>query len=361
MKSAALLQFAALSTAFVLPNAQVNHLRHVQLCDKHGEIVNDVKHAVHNAALEIEDAFDVITDRLRDDFEHYTEKGRHVLDDTLQYAEDAGGKLHHTVQETYFDSKAWLESAAEATEQKMLPMGGDHGHHGHHGHHGKSNRTVYELIASSNYTTELAKLINEYPDIVKALNGTKANYTVFAPTDRAFKKIPKHAPKPSKEFLEKVLLYHVSPDFYPAGRVLVSKTIPTLLELDTLSDKPQPQRLVTNIGLRGLTVNFFSRVVAVNIVRSRPIPRNLTDKSSLAQTVSSTVSTVSCYLPHPESRSSIYCQENSAHWSLALVRLAFSRNSTPPTIMAEPCSRQTTGPSRNSDHASTLSCSASMA
>ena len=87
---------------------------------------------------------------------------------------------------------------------------------------------------------------------------------VFAPTDKAFEKIPKHAPKPSKEELKKILLYHVSEDFYPAGKVLVTHTVPTLLSIDTLGIGPQ--RLATEISLKGLTVNFYSRIVAIDIV-----------------------------------------------------------------------------------------------
>jgi uncharacterized surface protein with fasciclin (FAS1) repeats len=67
--------------------------------------------------------------------------------------------------------------------------------------------TIYELISKSKYTTKLAKLIDEFPEFVKALNSTAHNYTVFAPTNRAFKKIPKHAPKPSKEILKTFLDY----------------------------------------------------------------------------------------------------------------------------------------------------------
>ena len=94
--------------------------------------------------------------------------------------------------------------------------------------------------------------------------------SVFAPTDKAFEKIPEHAPKPSKEQLKAVLMYHVSPEFYPAGRVLVTRTIPTVYSVpETLGIGPQ--RLSTNIGLKGLTVNFYSRIIAINIV-SRYIP-----------------------------------------------------------------------------------------
>lgn len=100
-------------------------------------------------------------------------------------------------------------------------QGGDDHDHPHPPHHGpphrgrgphrKSNMTVYQLISTSNYTTKLAKWVDEYPDIVKALNGSESNFTLFAPTDRAFEKIPEDAPKPSKEVLKKILSYHISP------------------------------------------------------------------------------------------------------------------------------------------------------
>jgi len=99
------------------------------------------------------------------------------------------------------------------------------------------------------------------------LNSTDKHLTVFAPTDAAFDKIPEHHKEPSKELIKKVLSYHVSSEFYPAGRILVSRTVPTLLEGKYLSSKPEdtPQRISTNIGLRGLTLNFYSRVVAADI------------------------------------------------------------------------------------------------
>jgi len=133
----------------------------------------------------------------------------------------------------------------------------------HPPHHHKPNLTIYEMISKSKYTTKLAKLIGEDEELVALLNSTKANFTVFAPTDNAFAKIPKGAPKPPKEFIKKVLLYHITPDVYPAGRLLFSHTVPTLLNETLLGDKAQ--RLVARLGFKGVAINYFSRVVAANI------------------------------------------------------------------------------------------------
>ena len=141
-----------------------------------------------------------------------------------------------------------------------------HHHHPHHSHHG-CNKTIYQLISESKYTTKLAKLIDEYDDIVDVLNGTAANYTVFAPTDKAFEKIPKDGHhKPSKEFLKDVLLYHVSPEFHPAPEILAARTIPALYREVELGLEAPPQRLSVQLSLKGVTVNYYVRVIAPNIV-----------------------------------------------------------------------------------------------
>ena len=98
---------------------------------------------------------------------------------------------------------------------------------------------------------------------METLNSTKANYTIFAPTDAAFEKIPKHGKKPSKEVLKSILLYHVSDHFYPAGHVLHSYTIPTLFEPESLGHK---QRLTVRVTLKGPSINFYSQIVAANKV-----------------------------------------------------------------------------------------------
>ena len=214
-------------------------------------------------------------------FSEALDSSKNAFDRAIESLSEKVDVVEQTFNEaSYFNTKAWMDSNYNLFDEGDEEHGGHGGHRGdrpgrkrpHHGphrggkpHH-KSNMTVYELIATSKYTTKLAGLINQFDDLVELLNGTTANYTVFAPTDRAFEKIPEHAPKPSKEVLKKILTYHVSADFYPAGRVLVSHTIPSLLLEERLGGAAQ--RLSTNIGLNGLTVNFYSRVVAINIVRT---------------------------------------------------------------------------------------------
>ncbi|UNI24956.1 hypothetical protein JDV02_010670 [Purpureocillium takamizusanense] len=131
--------------------------------------------------------------------------------------------------------------------------------------HKHRHLTIYELIQHSEYTTKFAKIVDEHPSIVKLLNSTKAgNYTLFVPTDEAFKDVPDHdGDKPDKEFVEKVLRYHVGLGEYPAKRILTTHTLPSALDEPWLGD--EPQRLRTSVGFQGVTVNFYSKVVAANI------------------------------------------------------------------------------------------------
>lgn len=253
MKLTHILPLAALSTAFVIPDEQVMNQIAINP-DREPDTLFGKLPSKDQLVTEFENTFSKVI-----------QSSKNAFDEAVELTTEAGNTLSRKIEETAFDSKAWLDTAVDSLDASR-----DHDHHGHHGHHKhKPNMTVYQLIAESKYTTKLAKLIDDYDDLVQLLNGTAANYTVFAPIDSAFEKVPKDAPKPSKELLKKVLTYHVSSDFYPAGRVLVTHTIPTLLNSEELGDKPQ--RLSTNIGLRGLTVNFYSRVIAIDIVRFREI------------------------------------------------------------------------------------------
>lgn len=258
-----LLPLAALTSAFVLPNEEITEQLRIQseekshsIFDKFGKNVDDawasVEHSFKDAVAFSGNAFD------------------DAINSASEAAETAKASFQCHASMMKYDVQGWLDSAVTTIEDEVDVLDRPHKkpkhpHHGHGPDH-KPNQTVYQLISSSKYTTKLAKLINKFPDLVETLNGTAANYTVFAPTDAAFEKIPKHDGKgPSDELIKKVLAYHVSPDFYPAGRVLVSHTIPTALGEKALGG--EPQRLRVSIGLKGLSVNFYSRVVAVNIVR----------------------------------------------------------------------------------------------
>ncbi|KAI9725717.1 MAG: hypothetical protein M1828_002600 [Chrysothrix sp. TS-e1954] len=265
VKSTLILSLAALSTAFVIPDEAA--FQEIQVETHRGQ--QSALDSLQSARKHVDSS----SEKVEATLENLFEKVHHSVDNAITYAEDTVHSVNDEAQECYSHAQGWIDTASEQVQEahSLSTLGFEddsrpgHDDHGHHGHN-KPNMTVYQLIASSKYTTKLAKLVNDYPDLVDALNGTAANYTVFAPTDNAFKKIPEGAPKPSKEQLKDILLYHVSADFYPAGRVLVTRTIPSLLKSDYVGPrKGLPQRLSTNVGLRGLTVNFYSRIIAINI------------------------------------------------------------------------------------------------
>lgn len=239
---------AALSVAFIIPDQEVM-----------SQIA--IEGSSEASVFEKIPTKDQVIKELKNAVEKIAEASKNAIDQAIELAADSR-EFGQKIGAEWFDAEAWLEPEYNINDHDHRGPPRHGRHHGppHHSH-GKPNLTVYQLISRSEYTTKLASIIDEYPDIVTLLNGTNANYTVFAPIDRAFEHIPKDA---SKEDIKKFLLYHVSPDFYPAGRVLVSHTIPTAYNEEALGN--QPQRLSFNIGLRGLTVNFYSRIIAIDIV-----------------------------------------------------------------------------------------------
>lgn len=247
MKLINILPLALSTSAFVIPDEHVMSQVAIESHQVPGSLFDHLPTKSH------------IIDTVKDTFSDIVGNSRNAFDQAVEFAESAGKDIWSKSKQTSFEAESWLASEFGSLDH--------HGHHcPHHGHDGqKPNKTVYELIAENKYTTKLAALINEYEDLVTLLNGTAANYTIFAPIDSAFDRIPEHAPKPSKEEIKRALLYHISSEFYPAGRVLVTHTIPSSLAEEDLGG--ELQRLSTNIGLRGLTVNFYSRIIAVDFVR----------------------------------------------------------------------------------------------
>lgn len=257
MRSLSLLAFAAIGSALVIPDAETAQSLRLQ--------VQDTEETLWSSLPNVEQIWTHAEEKVQ----KLAGCAKHKLDEAIESAHETAVRYDEAFQTAFagdwFSSVDSKDDLFEHPPHHGPPGHGPPGHdRPHHPpHHGPPNQTVYELISKSKYTTTLAKLINDYPDLVELLNGTKANYTVFAPTDAAFEKIPKHAPKPSKEQLKKILTYHVSPEFYPAGRVLVTRTIPTALEAEHIPNRPQ--RVSTQIGFKGLTVNFYARIVAIDI------------------------------------------------------------------------------------------------
>lgn len=231
-------------------------------------------------ALPLASALVITEQSVFDKLHKFKNSGKELLDSTQNVLDNALGRttevvkttgddVYHKIHKAGCDIDSWLEGAPLTEDPHRRPPHHDDPHHGRpphhkdpHHDHPKPNHTIFELISKSKYTTKLAKWIGEYEDIVEALNSTKSNFTVFAPTDEAFAKIPDHGKKPSKEFLKAVLQYHVSDGLYPAGRVLHSYTIPTLYKPEKLG---HAQRLTVRVTLKGPVLNFYSRIVATNI------------------------------------------------------------------------------------------------
>ena len=208
MKFLQLLPLAAATSALVLPQEQV--FGDISVEDRHTSILDEVvakkDHVVSEASSMFESYFNAAKEKSRDAWTHITETSSNALDQAFDKAQDVSESAQDKVYDAASGVQSWIDSAMDQVHDTV-----DHDHRKPHHppHHGKPNMTVYQLIAESKYTTKLAKALSDYPDLIDALNSTKANFTVFAPTDKAFDKIPMHGKKPSKEMIKAFLSYHV--------------------------------------------------------------------------------------------------------------------------------------------------------
>jgi uncharacterized surface protein with fasciclin (FAS1) repeats len=89
-------------------------------------------------------------------------------------------------------------------------------------------KTIVETAAGSKQFSTLVSLVKK-AGLVGTLSG-KGPFTVFAPTNAAFAKVPKATLKmlgEDKAMLKKVLLYHVLAGRVPASKVLKTKSATT--------------------------------------------------------------------------------------------------------------------------------------
>lgn len=90
-------------------------------------------------------------------------------------------------------------------------------------------KTITQTVVDSNRFDTLESLVVS-AGLAETLAG-KGQFTVFAPTDKAFSKVPKatlDALGKDPEALKRVLLYHVADGRKPAARVVRSRSIKTL-------------------------------------------------------------------------------------------------------------------------------------
>lgn len=91
-----------------------------------------------------------------------------------------------------------------------------------------AKKDIVETAAGAPQFSTLVSLVKK-AGLVGTLSGTKS-YTVFAPTNAAFDKVPKKTLDDlasDKAMLRKVLLYHVLPGKVPASKVVKTKSATT--------------------------------------------------------------------------------------------------------------------------------------
>ncbi|OJD12382.1 hypothetical protein AJ78_07007 [Emergomyces pasteurianus Ep9510] len=160
----------------------------------------------------------------------------------------------------------WDEDSSIQPQFQTLHVGGHHPGHGHF------NMTLYEMINASTHTKTFAKLVSKFDDIVEILNSTSSKHTVFVPTDKAFAKFKHHTRVPD-EILKRLIMYHIAPHEYSRRDVFSLRTIPTSLERADLG--PYPQRICTQFGLKGLTLNFYASIVKSNLYGTNGVAHGL--------------------------------------------------------------------------------------
>lgn len=195
--------------------------------------------------------------------------GPHHLDDDIEAAEsffNAVSSIRGHIHEDFGQAVADLVGLGNGNGNGYTA---DVGSPGHHHHDDDSSFTIYELISKSKFTKKFAKLVDDHPSVVDLLNSTSANYTLFVPVDKAFEDIPDDHKKPSKEFIENALLYHIAEGEYPARKILHSYTLPTAYDEELLGG--EPQRLRPSVNLGGVKLNFYSKVIAADIAAKNGI------------------------------------------------------------------------------------------
>ncbi|OZJ03518.1 hypothetical protein BZG36_03420 [Bifiguratus adelaidae] len=109
--------------------------------------------------------------------------------------------------------------------------------------------TLYDIIAKDEHFSILAKIVSEDDVLKNAINDTRANLTLFAPTDEAFKRLSRYVKhKPSKERLQEIVLYHIAIQEYMAKELAHQRVVQSCLKVDGLNGNNQRLRVGALFG-----------------------------------------------------------------------------------------------------------------
>jgi uncharacterized surface protein with fasciclin (FAS1) repeats len=98
---------------------------------------------------------------------------------------------------------------------------------------GEPTKTVWELVQSTEGLDSLEKYLGVYPDLVATL-GASGTFTLFAPTNDAFKSLletpgfPKNIESINPDIIKNVLAYHISVTSYLKADLTSGKQVTTL-------------------------------------------------------------------------------------------------------------------------------------
>ncbi|GKT62645.1 fasciclin domain family protein [Colletotrichum tofieldiae] len=144
-----------------------------------------------------------------------------------------------------------------------------------------TNMSAIEIIQQSNQATYFAHLLKSYNKLQDMLDDAKKDFTVFVPTDEAFRKLEGFE-KSEGALLGEILEYHVLEGRHPASKLRESRTLPTVLEERELGGRRQRLRIAE--GRSGIEVNFYGRVVDAESV-SNMLSSIVTDEANTDSSV----------------------------------------------------------------------------
>ncbi|TQN73174.1 Aurofusarin biosynthesis cluster protein S [Colletotrichum shisoi] len=121
-----------------------------------------------------------------------------------------------------------------------------------------TNMSVIDIIRQSDRATYFSKLLESYDKLRRVLEDESREFTVFVPTDEAFRALEGFE-RSRGALMGEILEYHVVEGRHTADELGRAGTLATVLEEGELGGRRQ--RLRIGVGLLGLEVNFYGRVV----------------------------------------------------------------------------------------------------